>query len=99
MPGIRPDAFTVISVDHKLWSIIYCEHLVASVYWRKLLEIKLPDTLHTAGSAEERGMGIQKMRDHANDAYSIEFMVKLRRRFPWLAKSPLTGVDILTKYY
>ena len=41
-----------------------------------------------AGSDAERGMDI-KMRDHANDAYSVEFMVKLRQRFPWLAKCPV----------
>ena len=41
-----------------------------------------------AGSDVERGMDI-KMRDHANDAYSVEFMVKLRQKFPWLTKWPV----------
>lgn len=32
---------------------------------------------------------LTQMRDHANDAYSVELLVKLREKFPFLARLPI----------
>ena len=32
---------------------------------------------------------LTQMRDHANDAYSVELLVKLREKFPFLAVLPI----------